>query len=379
MPNQLEVWVFAAGLLVFWLFVHLLDKTLSLKKYGIKVSLVVIKYESERFKAFLYKASQKGRKLWKVFSNLSMALGAGLLIFAMYFLSENLLRFVQPGGDGSPVVPILPGLTIRVDWLPYFILAFLVAALTHEAAHGIIARVEGVNIKSAGLFFALVQPGGFVAPDEEELEKSSTASKMRVLSAGSSMNLLVGLLAFLAISLLFFRAPSGIVVIELLENGPIEQAGLQRWDVIFAVNGTRIGTPNDLDEYMANVAPGDQLVLSTSRGDVPVIAASHPEKPGKAIIGFVSYMLYYPSRLGLGYFWDTQLHTTLNWVFLLLVNLAIVNMLPIPLLDGDHFLNYFLQKYARKNNWIRMFFNAASLFLIATNMALSIESGFFPF
>jgi membrane-associated protease RseP (regulator of RpoE activity) len=379
MLNQLEVWVVAVGLLIFWFLVHLLDKAISLEKYGVKVSLVVVRHESQRFRAFLYKASQRGQKYWKVFSNLSVALGGGLLIFAVYYLVENLLRFVQPGAEGSPVLPILPGLTIRIYWFPYFFLAFLVAALTHEAAHGIVALIEGIKIKSAGLFFALILPGGFVESNEEVLEKSSTAAKMRFFSAGSSINLLVALLAFLAMSLLFSGVPSGIVVTEFLAGGPIEQGGVQRWDGIFAVNGTRIETAIDFNEYMTNVSPGDSLILSTSRGDIPITAASHPEEAEKAIIGFVSYMLYYPSRLGLGFFLDTHLHTTLNWVFLILVSVAIVNMLPIPLFDGDKFLGSFLQKYVGKEKWIRTFFNAAALFLIVANIVLSMESGLFNF
>jgi membrane-associated protease RseP (regulator of RpoE activity) len=172
----MELFVFAAGLLVFWLFVNLLDKAVSLEKYGLKVSWVFIKYESRRFKALIGELSEKKPEFWKAFSNLSLGLGVGLMVFSIYFLSDNLLKFVKPGGVGSPVVPVLPGLTIRVYWLPYFILAFLVAAFTHEIAHGIVARLEGVRVESAGLFLALVQPGGFVEPDERELENSSTVS-----------------------------------------------------------------------------------------------------------------------------------------------------------------------------------------------------------
>ena len=378
MPSQMEVLVFGAGLLVFWLFVNLLDRTLPLEKYGLKVSWVFIKHESQRFKAFIGKMSEKRPKVWRAFSNLSLGLGVGLLIFSMYFLSDNLLKFVRPGGVGSPVVPIVPGLTIRVHWLPYFVLAFLVAALTHEIAHGIVARLEGVRVESAGLFLALVPPGGFVELDEKELESSSTVSKMKILSAGSSINLLTGLLVFLVISLVFVGAPSGIVVMDVLEDGPLERAGIHRWDVIYAINGTQIRTIRDLGELMVNVTPGDGLILGTSRADLPISSASDPDETDRAIIGIVSSMPYYESRLRLGFFWDTQLYTTLNWMFVLLANLAIINMLPIPFFDGDKFVQYFFQKYGKKG-WMKTFFNAVSLFLIAANMALSVTSGLFPF
>ena len=378
MPSQTEILVFAAGLLVFWLFANLLHKALSLENYGLKLSWIFIKYESQRFKAFIENVSQWSREAWRAFSNLSLALGVGLMAFSIYFLSDNLLKFVRPGGVGSPVVPVLPGLTIQVHWLPYFVLAFLLAALTHEIAHGVVARLEGVRVKSAGLFLALVQPGGFVEPDEKSLEDSPTVSKMRILSAGSSINLLTGLLVSLLLAVVFFRAPSGIVVLGVLEEGPLEQAGIQRWDVIYAINGTQMRTIIDLGELMANVTPADKLILSTSRGDLLIASSSDPDDPDRAVIGLTSSMPYVASRLGLGFFWDTQLYTTLNWMFVLLVNLAIINMLPIPLFDGDRFLQYFFQKYG-KGDWIKMLFNAASLFLIAANMALTMTSGLFPF
>ena len=378
MTSQTEILTFAAGLLVFWLFVNLLHKALSLERYGLKLSWVFIRYDSQGFKAFIEKASQWRPKAWRAFSNLSLGLGVGLMAFSIYFLSDNLVKFVKPGGVGSPVVPVLPGLTIQVHWLPYFVLAFLLAALTHEIAHGVVARLEGVRVKSAGLFLAVVQPGGFVEPDDRSLEDSPTVSKMRILSAGSSINLLTGLLVFLLLAVMFFGAPSGVVVMGVLEDGPLERAGVQRWDVIYAINGTQIRTTQDLGELMDNVTPGDRLVLSTSRGDLLMASGSDPDDPDRAVIGITSSMPYFVSRLGLGFFWDTQVYTTLNWMFFLLVNLAIISMLPIPLFDGDRFLQYFLQKYG-KGDQMKMFFNAASLFLIVANMALSMTSGLFPF
>jgi membrane-associated protease RseP (regulator of RpoE activity) len=376
---QPEVQEFLLVVFFFWLFINLLDRIIHLEQFGIKISFIFIKYESQKFRNLLYRSSQRGQRAWKFFSNLSVVFGAGLLGFAVYFLLNNLVQFVQPGGNGSPVVPILPGLTIPVAWLPYFILAFLVAALTHEAAHGIVARLEGIGLKSAGLFFLFVQPGGFVEPDEEDLRQASAASKMRVLSAGSSMNLLVGFLVFLALIAGFHEASSGIVIMEVLTDGPLEQAGLQKWDTIFAINGSQIASSANLDSFMAGVVPGEKLVLSTSRGEVPITASSHPSIPGKAIIGLTASMLYHQSRLSLGVYWDTQAYTLMSWMFLILINIAIINMLPIPFLDGDRFLRFFLQGYIKKDKWLGTFFNGVSLFLLVANMALTLEHGLLSF
>jgi membrane-associated protease RseP (regulator of RpoE activity) len=372
---QPEVQEFLLVVIFFWLLINLLDRIIHLEQFGIKISFIFIKYESKRFRDLLYRSSQKGQRAWNFFSNLSVVLGAGLLGFAIYFLLNNIIQFVQPEGNGSPVIPILPGLTIHITWLPYFILAFLVAAFTHEAAHGIVARLEGIGLKSAGLFFLLVQPGGFVEPDEEDLRQASVVSKMRVLSAGSSMNLLVGFLVFLVLTAGFYEASSGIVIMEVLTDGPLEQAGLQRWDTIFAINGSQIASSDELNSFMVGVVPGEKLVLSTNRGEVPITASSHPSIPGKAIIGLTASMPYHQGRLSLGVYWDTQIYILMSWMFLVLINLAVINMLPIPFLDGDRFLRFFLQGYIKKDEWLGTFFNGVSLFLLVANMALTLEHG----
>lgn len=378
-PPQ-EVWLFAISLVVFWLLVYLLNRAIPFKKYGFRVEPFLIRYESRRFKAFLENSSKKNRLFWKTFSNIGIALALGLMIFALFFLTDNLTKFFTPGEVGSRVVPVLPGLTLRLYWLPYLILAVVVAAVTHEAAHGIVARIEGVSIKSAAAFLLAIFPGGYVDLDQKEFETSSTTSKLRMISAGSAINLSTWFLVFLTISGLFVQSPSGIVVIEVLEGGPLERAGLRRWDVIYAVNDTPIQTYQDLSVFMANVTPATRLLLSTSRGSVPINAAPDPDEPGRAIIGIRSpVVLYYPSRLGLGFFWDVQLYTALNWMFILLTSLAVFNMLPIPLLDGDKFLRYFLQSFTKKDKLMKTFLNTVSLFLVAANMVLSVGSGLFPF
>jgi len=92
MPSQPEILIFGVGLLVFWLLVNLLHKALSLENYGLKLTWVFIKYESQRFKALIEKMSEGRRGVWRAFSNLSLALGVGLMVFSIYFLSENLLK-----------------------------------------------------------------------------------------------------------------------------------------------------------------------------------------------------------------------------------------------------------------------------------------------
>lgn len=368
-----EEYLFTFLLLLFWLAIYILSKVLPLKKYGLHIKPFLIKYESEIFRRFLYKYSGKWKNLWRFLSYISVLLGLGLIIFSLTFLLGNAAETFLLGVRETAVVPIIPGLTLSLYWLPYFLVAVMAAVFTHEAAHGITALIEGIGVKSAGAFLLAVFPGGFVEIDEKELERLPYTSRIKIFSAGAASNILGGLLIFLTISLLFVQTPSGIVVLNVLEGGPLDVAGIGRWDVIYALNGTPIRTLKDLVTFMVDVKPGERLVASTSRGNVTLVAAPSPGNASRAVIGIVFPSLtYYPSRLGLGFFWDVQAYLTLNWLFIVLVNVAIFNMLPIPLLDGDRFIQCLLERFADKGKLVKRALNALSIFLIVINMALSL-------
>lgn len=366
--------LFALFILAFWLAVYILSKILPLDKYGVEVKPLLLKYNSEGFKRLLYKFSSRWRRLWIFFSHISILLGFGLMLFAIIFLSGNLLEFLLPGGEGAVITPVIPGLTLSLHWLPYFLVAVIVAVFTHETAHGIIALIEGIDIKSAGALLLAIFFGGFVEIDEEKINKLPNVSRMRIFSAGSSSNILWGLMVFLILLALFTQSSSGIVVLEVLEGGPLDAAGIRRWDVIYALNGTMIRTYQDLMEFMSDIRPGDTIIVSTNRGDFTIRTIPSPDDSNKAIIGIVSPILqYYPSRIGLSPFWNIQVYLTLNWLLLILVNVAVFNMLPIPLLDGDRFLQCLLERIAGRSDALRRFFNVLSLLLIAANMIVGMR------
>ncbi|MEM2913618.1 MAG: site-2 protease family protein [Candidatus Bathyarchaeia archaeon] len=367
-------YTFALFFLVFWLVIYILGRIFPVKRYGFDVKPFFIKYESERFKRLLYKYSSRWRFLWRMFSYISVLLGFGLMLFAIVFLSENLLEVFLLSRQGAVIAPVIPGLTLSLYWLPYFLVAVIVAIFIHEAMHGILAILEGISVKSAGALVLGIFLGGCGVINEEELSRLPYTSRMKIFSAGSSSNILGGLLVFLLMLALFSQSPSGVIVLEVLEGGPLDTAGIERWDVIYALNGTLIRTYQDLTAFMSNVKPGDRLIASTSRGNITITTIPSPDDARRAIIGIISLpLLYYPSRLGLGFFWDIQVYLTLNWLFIVLVNVAVFNMLPIPLFDGDKLLQCLLEKAARKSNVLKKLFNILSIFLIAANMALNIR------
>ncbi len=73
--------------------------------------------------------------------------------------------------------------------LGYGLIALVTVIVVHEFAHGILARAEGIRIKSIGVLLLAIIPGAFVEPDEEEVKKANRLSKLRIYAAGSIFNI----------------------------------------------------------------------------------------------------------------------------------------------------------------------------------------------
>jgi serine protease Do len=68
-------------------------------------------------------------------------------------------------------------------------------------------------------------------------------------------------------------ATSGVVVLQVENNSPADNAGIQPGDVIHEMNGRQIKNTSDFDEAAAKTAKGTQVVLLIERGDTMVYLA----------------------------------------------------------------------------------------------------------
>lgn len=364
---MVDIPTFLLALAIFWSVLYLVGRVFHLEKYGLEVGPAYLVYKSKRLAKALDSVSKRRSKLWRTLCNISIVLGAGLMVYAVYIFVNNILMSASPQGIATPTFLIIPGITIRLYWLPYFLVAGMIIVATHEVAHGIAARLEKVPIVSAGVVLALVFPGAFVEPDEKKFEKAPTVSKLRIVAVGSAINLVTGLLALLLLSSLF--TPAGIVILETTEGGPLKQAELGRWDIISAVNGTPILNYADLEDYMNNVTAGDTLIFETNKGNIPVTTVNGSE--GQAIIGITHLWNYFSCR-PLGPMLSVQLYTTLSWMLLLAMSIAIFNMLPLYPFDGDKFFYYALGKVVKRGlREIRILTSVLCLGLVAATLLLT--------
>jgi membrane-associated protease RseP (regulator of RpoE activity) len=297
-----------------------------------------------------------------------MALGLGLMVYVTFFLASNLVAFFYSLRQSVPIIPVIPAITIRLNSLPYFFAAVAIVVILHELAHGVSAIAEKVSVKSAGLALMLAFFGGFVEPDEQGFKKASRTSKLRIVSAGSAINFVTGLLVIMLLLSLF--APSaGVLVDSTVAGGPLANAGVNSFDVITAVNGTRIDSLQSLANYLNNTRPGAVLILRVNDNNVSVTTENIS---GRAVVGLYG-LNYYPSRLGFDRATSANMYLTFYWTFLAAFSVAVFNMLPAFPFDGERFLFHLLENSVKKDKQfsLRVLINTVFWGLLLANIVLS--------
>ncbi len=183
------------------------------------------------------------KNFWRIFGSIWIL----LVLFGMaYMLSLILIMDYimltsppKPSPATSPRnVLLIPGLNEYIP-LTWGIIGLIVTLIVHEFSHAILARVEGVRVKSLGIVLALIPIGGFAEPDEKELLEKDRKARMRIYSAGIVANMIVALLAFATFFYLLGFLQPHVVVVKSFEN-------FEEGEVILKVNGLDVETAEDI-------------------------------------------------------------------------------------------------------------------------------------
>jgi membrane-associated protease RseP (regulator of RpoE activity) len=364
-----------------WIIAYLLGKLFHSEKYGLEVKPYYLIYKTKAFNEKIKYLSKKYKKIWKIIFNIGIAVGVGEIIFIMYVLTKNAYFLINEVSQASPTFLLLPlpGLTISWENFPYVIVSISFLLLTHELAHAIASLMDEVPIKTAGIFFALAVPGGFVEVDEEKLEKSENLTKLRVFAAGSFTNIIIGIFMVLllsnftlAISPFYSPNSSGVLIIDTVEGGAAQKAGIQKWDVIYSLNGTKVKDVKALSDFMKKVLPNSVLLVSTNKGNFLLNLKHSLENSSRAIIGIYSFNYYEPRFSLFPIQMPYYIYMLGNWMQTIFISVALINMLPLYPLDGDRFLDVILKMLSIKNTKrIRIITSSIAAIILGLNLALS--------
>lgn len=367
--------------LLFWLIVYFVGKLFKTERFGFTAGPLYMIYRTVKFNSFLEKMASK-KRFWRIIWNIGVVVGFGQICFILLNLLKNLIFFIIGSNQATPITVLVPGITISWQTLPYILFSLIVVIISHEVAHGIASVADGIPIKSSGMLFAVVIPGAFVEVDEEELKKTEEIKQLRIFAAGSFSNIVLGMFAIIlianfsiTISPFYTTAPQGIIVTGLTEGGAAEKIGMERWDVIYSINTTRIHNVEDLMQYMNKVSPGDHILMDTDRGEVVLQTQPHSANSSRAMIGISPFNYFPPKTEHLSKSAPYHLYFTEYWLNALLIGIALINMLPLHPLDGGRYLYSLLKLLkVKRSEQIGNLISIFSLSILALNILLTFTT-----
>ena len=384
-------------MLIAWVVILGIAKALKLEKHGFELKAYSMTYKNKGVNAVLTKMLSRTRRGIRVFADVSVIAGFIMMAFAFWFLLNNISNyFIQPT-EFSELTVLVPGVTMTsASSITYFLLSIPVVLVIHEGAHGIVAALEKITIKTGGFAIFIAMFAGFVEPDEEEFDKAKKISKLRVIGAGATSNVIFAF-ALGAILLTnpyfamvtpepvlgwFYEAPDGVVVLSVIEDGGAQRAGILKDDIITRIGEIGIITPMDFQKV--NLVPGETVIVSILRDgqtlQIPVEIMAAQDDPNRGLIGIMrdTAMSYKPVYNFID--WDPQLSMYLLWLWMISFFIGIINMLPLPILDGGKFIHSIIHKKIsdKSVNVTMVGIYAFTFILFGLNIALSyLKSGWF--
>ena len=249
---------------------------------SLHVSGPITTLHTQRGKALLDRLARH-RRFWRAWAN--VGLGFALLVMVGMFLTivfSGISGFRRP--EANPIrtptdALVLPGVNefLPLSAAPEIIFGLAVAMIIHEGGHGLLCRVEDIEIDSMGLALFTVLPiGAFVEPDEQSQQAADRGSKTRMFAAGVTNNFVLTVLALL---LLFgpvagsIAAVDGVAVGGSLPGSPADEVKIEQGDVITGVNGTEVTNQSTLTDALEGAA-GRTVEVSLRGGETGRIERS---------------------------------------------------------------------------------------------------------
>ena len=293
------------------------------------------------------------------------------------------------------------GLLVLVHEFGHFITAKMTGMRVDEFAIGfgpkIISKKRGETIYS----LRAIPLGGFndIAGMEPENNPAGergfcakpVLSRMIVILAGATMNFILPIALFFVIyATLGMAQPSTEPVIGgIIEGMSAEKAGLKEGDEILSVDGQTVATWKEFTDKLRTIDEGQNILLKYRRGDnvsEVTVSPTYNKQEQRILIGVQSSIVYekksVPESFTLaidhtkeitvmmiesivmlfqepeqtenlagpigiiqmsGQVAERGFIPLLNFAALLSINLGIINLLPVPVLDGGHFVNLFIE------------------------------------
>ena len=384
--------------LIAWVVIFVTAKALKLERFGFTIKPYSLTYKNYKVQSALTKMLTRTKRGIRVFADVSVVAGFLMMGFAFWFLLANISNYFVEPTEFAELTVLIPGVTLTsASAILYFLLSIPIVLVVHEGAHGIVATLEKIKIKNGGFAIFIALFAGFVEPDEEDFDKAKKISRLRVIGAGATSNVIFAF-ALGAILLTnpmfaiilpepvlgwFYESPEGVLVLSVIEDGGAEQAGIKENDIISKINDVRIVSPIDFQKI--NLIPGEVVNVTVLRDGqeivFPVTIMPAPDDPERGLVGIMrdNNLSFKPIYNYIE--WNNpQFSMFLLWLWMISFFIGIINMLPLPILDGGKFIHTIIdKKFSEKSvNGVMLTIYAFTFIIFGLNIALSyMKSGWF--
>jgi len=389
--------------LIAWVVIFGVAKGLKLEKYGFTIKPYSLTYKNYKVQDALIRVLGRTRRGIRVFADVSVIAGFLMMGFAFWFLFSNISNFFVQPTEFAELTVLIPGVTLTSgSAIMYFLLSIPIVLVVHEGAHGIVGVLEKINIKTGGFAIFIAMFAGFVEPDEEQFSKAKKISRLRLIGAGPTSNVIfafaLGAILFTNpmfamvipepfLSSFYEEAEDGVLVLSVIDGGGAQQAGIQENDVIIKINDINIASAIDLQKNP--LEPGEMINVTILRDGsqvvFPVTIMVSPDDPERGLIGIMRNdqppkPIYNFIDWGLDTPMGFQFSMFLLWLWMISFFIGIINMLPLPILDGGKFIHTIIEgKVSEKTvNGVMMVVYAFTFIIFGLNIGLSYyKSGWF--
>ena len=372
--------------LFLWVALLFLDRG-EFEKRGIERGLIYLIFRSKKGLVAIDREAKKRERFLRRLGSFAVLISVPLIVLSfvsLFFNARHILRTPEPVPG---IAPLLPEGVMDIPGAPsiplaYWLLSIIVILVFHELMHGLLARVEGIPLKSLGIFAVTFIPlGAFVEPDDEVLEKKSSMSKLRVYAAGSMGNFIAALLSGLLLAaVLFVAAPlafqdAGIVIYNVTSGSPAERAGISTNLTLLGIGDVDIKNVEDFRNAVILLRPGVPVSLRTGEGDFAVVPDEREGfKNGFIGIAVLPRLEARPFVTGLvgeerAFALYRVISEALYWVAALNLLVGLTNLLPIIPLDGGRMVAVFMEVAVPKAaRGVTTFIYLVLLILVFINM-----------
>jgi len=240
---------------------------------SVRVSGPIVTIHTQRGRDFLDWLAGR-RRFWRAWGNIGVGMALVVMALSAVVVVLSALSIASDPETATIRSPqnalVIPGVNefLPLSAAPEIILGLVLGLVVHEGGHGLLCRVEDIEIDSLGLaLFAFVPIGAFVAPDEESRSRADRGAQTRMFAAGVANNFALTAVAFV---LLFgpvvgsIGLAAGVPVGDSFRNSAAADAGLAKGDLVTGVNGTAGGDVIDV----GNAA---ELETALDRIDSPTV------------------------------------------------------------------------------------------------------------